>query len=71
MDILSNAPSSKLDVQGRVTFQGPEETVNSNGKVLVKQDAIYTDETDYVRMVLWQSDIKKFESAKPIPSRMW
>ena len=64
VDILSNAPSSKLDVQGRVTLQGPEETVNSNGKVLVKQDAIFTDETDSVQMVLWQSDIKKFESAK-------
>lgn len=32
-DILSKGLSSKLDVQGRLTFQGPEETVNSNGKV--------------------------------------
>ncbi len=63
-DILSNAPSSKFNVSGRVTFQGPQETVNSNGKVLVKQDAIFTDETDSVRMVLWQSDIKKIESSK-------
>ncbi len=63
-DILSNAPSSKFNVSGRVTFQGPQETVNSNGKVLVKQDAIFTGETDSVRMVLWQSDIKKFDSSK-------
>ena len=53
--ILSNPISSKFDILGRVTFQGPEETINSNGKVLVKQDAVLTDETDSIRMVLWQS----------------
>jgi hypothetical protein len=61
--ILSNPISSKFDILGRVTFQGPEETINSNGKVLVEQDAVLTDETDSIRMVLWQSDIKKFESS--------
>ena len=62
--ILSDATCSKFDVQGRVTFQGPQETVRSNGKVLLKQDAIFTDETDSIQMVLWQCDIKKFESSK-------
>ena len=62
--LLSNAPCSKFDVEGRVTFQGPQETVSSSGKVLVKQDAIFTDETDSIRMVLWQLDIKKFQSLK-------
>ena len=38
--ILSDAPYSKFDVQGRVTFQDPQETINSNGFMAMRHKKI-------------------------------
>ena len=44
---------------GRIIFQGPEETIISKGKTLRKQEALFTDNTASVRLVLWENDIDK------------
>ena len=47
---------------GRITFTGSTETVTTKGKLLQKQEALLTDNTATVRMVLWEGDIKQVES---------
>ena len=46
----------------RVSFRGNPETIKSNGKMLMKQEGIFTDETGSIRIVFWQSDIQRIES---------
>ena len=57
-------PKGKLNVTGRVTICGPAVTVNSNGKLLEKQDAIITDESGSIKVVFWQGDHKKIASGE-------
>ena len=56
-------------VRGRVTFQGFEETIPQNGKTFRKQEAIFTDNTASVRIVLWEGNIKKIQSGSHTISR--
>ena len=58
-DIIANKSKGKVNVAGRVTFQGDTETIQSNGKTLNKQEAVLTDESGSIRLVLWQSDITR------------
>lgn len=58
--------TSKLSVLGRVTFQGDQETIitKNKGKTLRKQDALFTDNTGSIRIVLWEDDIHKINSGQ-------
>ena len=51
-----------VNVSGRIYFHGFEETIQKNGKTLRKQEAVLTDNTASIRMVLWESDIAKVTS---------
>ena len=60
--ILTKNISTKISVTGRVTFQGTEETVMTKGKTLKKQEAVITDNSSSIRLVLWENDVKNFQS---------
>ena len=44
---------------GRLTFNGSKETLQVKGKTLTKQEAIFTDNTGSIRVVLWEKDIQR------------
>ena len=60
--ILQCETNTVVSTSGRITFQGPEETLQTKGKTLRKQEAILTDNTGTMRLVLWESDIEKVKS---------
>lgn len=60
--IVAKESSTNVSVSGRVTFQQKEETVMTKGKTLKKQEALITDNSSSIRLVLWENDIKKVES---------
>lgn len=59
---VDGSSRSIVNVTGRVTFQGFEETIQKNGKTLRKQEGVLTDNTASIRIVLWESDIEKISS---------
>ena len=59
MDVLEEVTNSVLNVCGRVTPQGSIQTVMSEGKALREQEAILTDNSGTIRLVLWENDISK------------
>lgn len=61
-DLLEGDTNIVVNVSGRVTFQGPKETVLFEGKTLWKQEAIFTDNTETIRLVLWENDIARIAS---------
>ncbi len=61
-DLVGKDSTGQVNIVGRVTLQGVPETIKSNGKTLVKQDGVLTDETGSIRIVFWQSDIQNIES---------
>ena len=61
-DVLKEVTNSVLNVCGRVTLQGPIQTVMSKGKALRKQEALLTDNSGTIRLVLWENDISKVSS---------
>lgn len=60
--IVDGSFASIVNVNGRMSFQGFQETILKNGKTLRKQEAVLTDNSASVRAVLWQSDIEKIQS---------
>lgn len=65
--VFSNAqvlllPSGPVNITGRVILQGDVHTKNYRGRILQMQEAIITDETGSMRLVLWDSDIRKISS---------
>ena len=60
--IVDGSSDAIVNVRGRVSFQGFEETIPKNRKTLRKQEAIFTDNTASVRAVLWEGDIEKIQS---------
>lgn len=60
---IANVAKAKLqqqvNLQGRFTFQGINETLIAKGKTLQKQEAYLTDGTVSIRLVLWKGDRKK------------
>lgn len=54
----------QVNLQGRITFQGNNETLIAKGKTLKKQEAYLTDDTASIRLVLWEDDIKKVTSGQ-------
>ena len=61
-DLVGNEAVGQVNIIGGVTFIGVPETVMSNGKTLSKQEAMLTDESGSIRIVLWEADIKRIES---------
>ena len=61
-DIIEhNTKSSKVNVAGRVSFQGSAETIQVD-KTLQKLETILTDETGFIRLVLWEKDINRVQN---------
>ena len=63
-DICHLSTGKQVSVAGRVTFQKSPDSVTVKGKEISKQEAILTDETASVRMVLWETDISKIISGQ-------
>ena len=60
---LSDGSSTSLvNLSGRISFHGFEETIQKNGNTLQKQEAVFTNNTVSIRMVPWESDIAKVTS---------
>ena len=62
-EVLEGDTKAVLNVCGRITFRGGEETVLSKGKTLRKQEALFTDNSGTIRLVLWENDIHRVTSA--------
>jgi len=61
----------QVNLQGRITFQGNNETLIAKGKTLKKQEAYLTDDTASIRyLVLWEDDIKKGTSGQLMKVRV-
>ena len=58
-EVLMQPANHKVNISGRVTFKGSEETITSKGKMLRKQEAIFTDNMATARLELWENDIDK------------
>ncbi|CAB4031967.1 Hypothetical predicted protein, partial [Paramuricea clavata] len=54
---ILSCPNAVINVCGRITLHVAEETILSKGKTLRKQEAIFTDNSGTMRLVLWESDI--------------
>jgi ssDNA-binding replication factor A large subunit len=61
-DLVGKDSTGQVNIVGRVRLQGVPETIKSNGKTLIKQDGVLTNESGSIRIVFWQSDIQKIES---------
>jgi hypothetical protein len=60
--IVDGSSYSIVNVNGRISFQGFQETILKNGKTLRKQEGVFTDNSASVRVVLWENDIDKIKS---------
>lgn len=60
--VLDGSSASVVNVTGRISFQGFQETILKNGKTLRKQEAVFTDNSASVRAVLWENDIDRMKS---------
>ena len=57
-DALKAQNNSQITVKGKIVFDGPKEKVKTKaGKVLQKQVAFITDDSDAMRLVLWENDM--------------
>ena len=60
--MLEGDANAVINVCGRITVRGAEETIHSKGKTLRKQEAVFTDNSGTMRLVLWESDITRVTS---------
>ena len=58
-EIQDGAAHTLINIMGRLTFSGSKETLQVKGKTLTKQEAILTDNTGSIRVVLWEKDIPR------------
>ena len=64
-EIQEGENSTLVNIAGQVLFNGTTETVNRKEKTfLTKQEALLTDNSGSLRMVLWEQDIKKCKSGQ-------
>ena len=56
-DVLQGDSNAVINVCGCITLHGAQETILSKGKTLRKQEAVFTDNSGTMRLVLWESDI--------------
>lgn len=61
-DIIAGNTKSKVNIEGRVAFQETAQTIQANGKTLKKLEAVLTDETGSIRLVLWETDISRVQN---------
>lgn len=61
-EVMEGDTNAVVNVCGRITFRGSEETVLSKGKTLRKQEALFTDNSGTIRLVLWENDIQRVKS---------
>ena len=61
-EIKDRKSGTLLDVFGRITFQGESQSVNIRGNEVKMQEAVITDDSSTVRLVLWETDIRKIQS---------
>ena len=61
ISVVAGETNTQVNVNGRI-FQGTIETILTKGKLLQKQDALFTDNTGTVRLVLWEKDIVRVTS---------
>ena len=52
-----------VNIAGRVLFNVTAETVDVRGKTLTKQEALCTDNSGSLRLVLWEQDTRKMKLA--------
>ena len=62
-EVLEGDTNAVVNISGRITFTSGEETVFSKGKTLRKQEALFTDNSGTIRLVLWENDINRVTSA--------
>ena len=62
-DVINGGTNVVANVCGRVTLQGSTEDVIAKGKTLRKQEALFTDNSGTIRLVLWESDIGRVTNA--------
>ena len=62
-EVLEGDAYAVMNVSGCITFTGGEETVFSKGKALCKQEALFTDNSASIRLVLWENNINRVTSA--------
>ena len=60
--MLQGDSNTFINVCGRITLHGAQETILSKGKTLRKQEAVFTDNPGTMRLVLWESDITRIIS---------
>ena len=63
-DIQQRENNTLVNIAGRILFNGTAETVNVRGKTLTKQEALFTDNSGSLRLVLWEQDIRKIKSGQ-------
>lgn len=63
-EVRTIQPGTPLDVFGRISFKNEPQIVNVRGSDVKMQEAVITDETATVRLVLWESDISKVISGE-------
>ena len=58
-EIHDGVAHNLIYIIGRLTFNGSKETLQVKGKTLTKQEAIFTDNTGSIHVVLWENDIPR------------
>lgn len=62
VDILqSDQAQCQVSVVGKIKFNGPIETIMTKGKYLKKQEVSIKDNSESIRLVLWENDISKVQ----------
>lgn len=61
-DIIEHNTKSEVNITGRVSFQGNAETVQANVKTLKELETVLTEETESIRLVLWETDIDQVQN---------
>ena len=62
--IEQNTKCSKINISGRVSFQGSTETIQANNKTIKKLETVLTDKTGSIRLVLWESDVDQVQNGQ-------
>ena len=63
-EIQDKQNNTLVNIAGRVLFNGKPETVNVRGKTLTKQEAMFTDNSGSLRLVLWEQDTRRIKSGQ-------
>ena len=61
-EIQQRDNNTPVNIAGRILFNDTAETVNIRGKTLTKQEALFTDNSGSLRLVLWEQDTRKMKS---------